>query len=99
LRVCSNHLSAEKIAALFYFRVNPLASSIKNHFLVPKHYLLPEAQAQKLLEEFSLKPDQLPMIRKDDAAIKDLKPRAGDIVKIVRNSQTAGQTVYYRRVV
>ena len=70
-----------------------------DHFLVPKHYLLPKEQADEILNKLGFKVEQLPMIQKNDAAIKEFKPIKGDVIKIVRNSPTAGQTVYYRRVV
>ena len=76
-----------------------LPTTIIDHFLVPKHYLLPQEQAKQILEEKDIKKEQLPMIHKNDPAIKDFKPMGGDVIKIVRNSQTAGKTVYYRRVV
>ena len=71
----------------------------ENHFLVPKHYLLPKEQAEKILNELGILPKQLPLIQKNDPAIKDFTPLSGDIIKVVRNSQTAGQTIFYRRVV
>ena len=73
--------------------------TIKDHFLVPKHYLLPKKQAEEILQELDMKAEQLPRIQKNDAVIKELKLAKGDILKIVRNSPTAGKTVYYRRVV
>ena len=72
---------------------------IMQHFLVPKHILLNAEEAEALLKKFGLQPSQLPQIFISDAAIADLRPKKGDIVKIVRNSPTAGKTVYYRRVV
>jgi DNA-directed RNA polymerase subunit H len=76
-----------------------LAASITDHFLVPKHYLLPKEQAEKLLEEKEISAIQLPSIQKNDPAIKEFKPIKGDVIKIVRKSPTAGQSIYYRRVV
>ena len=72
---------------------------VENHFLVPKHYLLPKEQAEKILKELGILPEHLPLIQKNDPAIKEFKPIPGDIIKVVRNSQTAGQTIFYRRVV
>jgi len=75
-----------------------LVASIKEHFLVPPHYLLSEEQAAQILQEIGVEKKQLPVIHKNDSAIKEFKPRKGDVIKIVRNSQTAGKTIYYRRV-
>lgn len=68
------------------------------HFLVPKHVLLSKEQAAELLKKYNLTLGQLPKISKEDAAITDLAAEKNEIVKIVRNSPTAGKTVYYRRV-
>ncbi len=75
-----------------------LAFKIADHFLVPKHVLLSQQQAEALLKKYGMAVEQLPRILKTDAAIKELKPEKNSIVKIVRDSPTAGKTVYYRRV-
>ena len=67
------------------------------HFLVPVHYLLSKEQAAELLRKYNLVLDQLPKISASDPAILYLAPKRNDIVKIVRDSPTAGKTVYFRR--
>ena len=42
--------------------------------------------------------EQLPIILRNDPAIKRMKPEKGDIVKISRKSLTAGSYTYYRVV-
>ncbi len=51
------------------------------------------------MAELGIKKEDLPRIYKDDAALKLLGAEKGDVVKIIRDSLTAGQSVYYRRVV
>ena len=68
------------------------------HFLVPKHIMVSKEQAAELLKKYNLTLDQLPKISSTDAAIAEFNPEKGEIVKIVRNSPTAGKTVYYRGV-
>jgi len=70
-----------------------------DHFLIPKHFMLSKEQAAELLKKYNLTLDQLPKISKDDAAIAAFKPDRGEIVKIVRDSPTAGKSVYFRRVI
>jgi DNA-directed RNA polymerase subunit H len=41
----------------------------------------------------------LPRILETDPAIKEMSPKPGDVVKIVRKSETAGESVYYRVVI
>ncbi len=72
---------------------------VGDHFLVPKHVLLSAQQAAELMKKYGLNPNQMPKILRTDSAIIDMLPKKGDIVKIVRDSPTAGKTIYYRRVV
>ncbi len=70
------------------------------HVLVPKHSKINEQEKKDLLEKYGLSGiRELPRILSVDPAIKDLDAKEGDIIKILRISQTAGTTVFYRRVV
>ncbi len=73
--------------------------NVKDHVLVPKHSKLSEAEKKVLFEKYSLDLRDLPKIFLSDPAIVELNVAEGDIVKIVRKSFTAGETVFYRRVV
>jgi DNA-directed RNA polymerase subunit H len=72
---------------------------VPDHILVPKHEKLSKAKGKELLDEYGIKLNQLPQILQNDPAIEHLEVEAGDIIKITRKSQTAGETVYYRVVV
>ncbi len=72
---------------------------IAKHELVPKHVLLNEKEKEELLNRFKITLRQLPRILDTDQQIKILNGKTGDVVKIVRKSQTAGETVYYRVVI
>lgn len=67
--------------------------------LVPKHEILSGEEKAKLLEELNVHLKQLPKIKKDDPAVLALNAQKGDIIKISRNSSTAGEYFYYRIVV
>ncbi len=71
----------------------------EEHYLVPKHAILTKEEAAKVLEKLDIqKISLLSKIKKSDPAIKKMKPKRGDIVRIERTSRTAGETIYYRRV-
>ncbi len=70
-----------------------------NHVLVPKHEILSVEEKEKLLESLGATEKQLPVIFISDPAIAEMKPKAGDIIKIARESLTAGVSTYYRIVV
>jgi len=64
-----------------------------------KHEVLGAEEATKLLEKFKVSEDELPRIKKEDAALVDLDYKVGSIIKITRKSATADKAVYYRVVV
>ncbi len=70
-----------------------------DHTLVPKEEVLPADEVNKVLEKYHCTKDNLPKILFSDPTIKLLGARPGDVVKITRNSQTAGRSIYYRIVV
>lgn len=71
---------------------------VDKHQLVPKHILLAEREKEELLQKYGITLRQLPRISLEDAAIKEMNPKIGDVVKIVRKSVTAGESEYYRVV-
>jgi DNA-directed RNA polymerase subunit H len=75
------------------------SSTILNHKLVPKHEIMTKKDVKKLLEEEGLSKNQLPRILKSDPVVKAIDAKKGDVLKITRNSITAGEAVYYRIVV
>ncbi len=72
---------------------------ILKHSLVPKHIKLSEEEKKKFLEELNINLTQLPKIRKKDPAIKNLESKTGDVIKIIRNSPTNVESIFYRVVV
>jgi DNA-directed RNA polymerase subunit H (RpoH/RPB5) len=72
---------------------------VTKHALVPKHAILSEAEKKKITQKYRLIGQEFPRILKTDPAIANLKPKEGDVIKIVRSSQTSGKAVFYRRVV
>ena len=73
--------------------------NILKHELVPEHIILNENEKKRLLEEYGIKPGNLPKILTTDPVVKALNAKEGDILKIIRRSKTAGTSLYYRIVV
>jgi DNA-directed RNA polymerase subunit H len=70
-----------------------------DHVLVPKHTKLTDKEAAELLKFHSITIKELPKIYLDDPAIRHLGVKENDIIRIERNSQTAGKSVFYRGVI
>jgi len=73
--------------------------NVSKHVLVPKHKKLADSEKKELLEHFNISEMDLPKISVEDAAITEMKLKPGDVVKVTRQSSTAGESFYYRVVV
>lgn len=71
---------------------------ISEHFLVPKHEVVPKERVQEVLQKYGTSIEKLPKILSDDPAIEETGGKPGDIIKITRKSITAGRAVYFRVV-
>jgi len=72
---------------------------IKNHVLVPKHEKCSETEKKSVLQKFSAEIKDFPKININDAALYNLDVKPGDLVKITRDSPTAGKATFYRVVI
>ncbi len=72
---------------------------VSKHVLVPKHVKLSEKEKKDLFEQYVADLRDLPRMYKDDPAIQGLDVKEGDVIKIFRKSATAGEAIFYRRVV
>jgi len=73
--------------------------NIKNHVLVFEHSKLTKKEIQELLEKYNISLNELPKIVLTDPAITSLNVKLGDVIKITRDSPTAGKSIYYRAVI
>ncbi len=72
---------------------------VMSHQLVPKHEILLENEVDTVLKNLDLKKDQLPKILITDPVVKRIGAKVGDVVKILRESQTCGVAEFYRIVI
>lgn len=73
--------------------------NVLDHVMVPEHKIMSEEDVQALFFQYHLTSDQLPKIFHDDPAVKAIKAKVGDVIRIVRYSQTAGIAESYRLVI
>jgi len=70
-----------------------------DHESVPHHEIIGEEEVAELLAMYAIDKEQLPKIRYDDPIVVEIGAKMGDVIKIIRKSQTADESLYYRLVI
>ncbi|CAD8091010.1 unnamed protein product [Paramecium primaurelia] len=78
------------------FGEDDLVYDVTKHELVPQHIILNDNEKELLLKKYGLVDNQLPRILQSDPIARFLGLHHGDVVKIIRKSETAGLYVTYR---
>jgi DNA-directed RNA polymerase subunit H len=73
--------------------------AVKDHESVPEHILLSPEECEEVLKRYDIEAPQLPKIHVNDPAAKEIGAKVGDIIRVVRRSPTAKQSIFYRLVI
>ncbi len=81
-----------------FFSIYMLVVNPMKHVLVPKHEIVPQEQHKELLQSmYTTSKSKLPEIKFHiDPIARCIGAVPGDIIKITRYSQSAGETIIYR---
>lgn len=77
-------------------QLSDLQVNITHHKMVPKHSVLSDEDTKELLDKYRIKKHQLPKIQMSDPVAKYFGVSRGQVMKIIRSSETAGRYVTYR---
>ena len=79
------------------FNIESLMFNITQHSLVPHHEIMNETDSANIMSKYNIQTTlQLPLILQSDPVAKFIGAKKGDIVKITKPSETAGEYVNYR---
>jgi len=71
-------------------------ADIKKHILVPKHEKVTADEKQAVFQKYNVTVKEMPKISRKDPAVRDLGAKQGDLIRITRESPTAGTITFYR---
>ena len=71
---------------------------IQDHMLVPKHEIMTEEEISEEFSDVDYNFKDLPKIKADDPVVEEIGAEPGNVLRITRESQTAGVFVTYRIV-
>lgn len=66
------------------------------HVIVPEHDVVPQDEIEDIESKFGVSRHQLPKIKAGDPAAKAIGARPGDVIRIIRESPTAGRHEVFR---
>ncbi|MEN2498482.1 MAG: DNA-directed RNA polymerases I, II, and III subunit RPABC1 [Marteilia pararefringens] len=79
-----------------FFTEKDLIINITDHCLQPKFRLMTAEEKKSICQKYKISESQLPKIQQSDPLARYFGLKKGDVLNIVRTSQTAGRYTTYR---
>ena len=91
------YLEKKHFRNIHLFNIDNFTNNILKHRLVPPHKAIRKREdIEEILETCNCKLNQLPIILKKDPVAKFYGGKNGDVFKVTRPSETAGEYITYR---
>ena len=74
-------------------------TKVSDHSLVPKHEIMSDEEKKVVLTHYNATEEQFPFLFATDPVVREVGAKPGDMIRITRVSDTAGETTYFRFVV
>ena len=74
-------------------------TKVTDHVLVPKHEIIGEEEKKLAPAQFNATEEQFPFLFSTDPVVREVGAKPGDMIRITRVGDTAGETTYFRFVV
>lgn len=81
------------------FTRDELMFNLIDHVYVPKHELLSNEEAEKVINEYGAQKKMLPRIFASDPVARYYNAKVGQVFRIIRPSELSGYSNYYRLVI
>jgi DNA-directed RNA polymerase subunit H len=80
------------------YKTHNFPYDIRKSAVIPKHEIMTVEEATAMLNQYNMPWTSLPPISVNETAMIWCDAKVDDIIKITRTSETAGLSLYYRRV-
>jgi DNA-directed RNA polymerase subunit H (RpoH/RPB5) len=98
INIVREYINNPENPLLQIFDIRRLQFDVVKHVKVPKHRIIEKSELSLLEKKYNIlaPKNQLPWIDSQDAIAKWIGARPGDVIEIIRFSESAGATPYYR---
>ena len=84
-----------------FFRIQELQFDIQSHRMYMPHRIVKDDERTAIFNKYKIQDpeSQIPWIDSQDPPIKWIGAKPGDVIEVIRHSDTVGSSIYYRYVV